>query len=161
DHNFRALFDEIDADHPMAIASVFDLENRQRRGALGSYAIERYFCACRSPFLDYDLSSFLADVPPRLRFQQRLYKKMIVRHFPEAKDVPWAYTHHRISDSSFFEFSREALNFAKARLLPRRLARWSFRDNVALMRADRNLRTTIEAFIASDLFDGEIFDARG
>ena len=34
------LFDHIDADQPAAVASVWDMENRQRRGAFSTFTME-------------------------------------------------------------------------------------------------------------------------
>jgi asparagine synthetase B (glutamine-hydrolysing) len=164
---FRDTFSQIDADEPTAIASIWDMENRQRRGAFQSFTIERYFCVCRTPFVDYDLADHLASIPPRWRFQQRIYKRIIVDGFPEAAHVPWAYTEGKITTSPVFEFAREAFNFARARLaamLPQsanKPPRWEFRDNAKMMREDRRLRETVLDFVRSDRFPSEDLDAKG
>lgn len=162
-----ATFADIDADEPMAIANVWDMENRQRRGTFSSFTIERYFCTCRSPFLDYELVDFLARVPPLYRFQQRVYKRMIVTQFPEARHVPWAYTRGPITASPAYEFAREAFNFARGRIARRlsrgkpQLAHWSFRDDVGILRADRDVALALEAFTRADHFPSEVLSAEG
>lgn len=167
DPGFDATFDAIDADEPMAIANVWDMENRQRRGAFATFTIERYFCTCRSPFLDDELVDLLADVPPLWRFQQRVYKRMLVRSFPEARQVPWAYTGGPITASPIYEFCREALQFAQRRIrraLPARKARrahWNFRDEVTMMREDRDLGVAIESFVRSDYFPDDVLSPSG
>jgi hypothetical protein len=164
---FASTFEEIDQDEPMAISNVWDMENRQRRGTFSSFTIERYFCTCRSPYLDYELCDHLASVPGRWRFQQRIYKRMLVRSFPEAKHVPWAYTRGRITDSPSYEFLREAFNFAKGRamrLLPEKngaAPHWNFRDEAKMMQEDRDLAIMLESFAASDLFPADVFDRVG
>jgi hypothetical protein len=164
---FASTFDEIDQDEAMSISNVWDMENRQRRGTFSAFAIERYFCVCRSPYLDYELTEFLATVPGRWRFQQRIYKRMLVTAFPEAKHVPWAYTRGRITKSPAFEFLRESFNFAKGRaerLLPAGDAKaphWNFRDEAKMMQEDRELAVMLQNFTRSDLFPSEVFDAPG
>jgi asparagine synthetase B (glutamine-hydrolysing) len=160
-------FDDIDADEPCALSNVWDMENRQRRGTFASFTIERYFCTCRSPYLDYELVDLLASVPPRWRFQQRIYKRMLVTEFPEAKHVPWAYTRGRITKSPTYEFLREAFNFSKGRLermLPRRssrMAHWLFRDEVTMLRDDADLAVQLERFARAEWFPSHVFSAKG
>lgn len=164
---FRAGFDQIDADEPLAVANIWDMENRQRRGAFTSFVMERYFCDCRSPFLDYELGDVLTRVPGRWRFQQRIYKRMIVKHHPRAAHVPWAYTEGRITTSPSFEFAREVFNYGRAkvkRALPGKKSvkeRWDFRDVVGMMQNDQLIHTMLEDFTRSDLFPSEVFDAAG
>jgi asparagine synthetase B (glutamine-hydrolysing) len=164
---FAATFAEIDADEPAAVASVWDMENRQRRGAFQSFTIERYFCVCRTPFVDYELVDHLTSIPARGRFQQRVYKRMIVEGFPQAAHVPWAYTEGRITTSPTFEFAREAFNYARAKLvelLPQsknKPPRWEFRDNAKMMREDPRLAQVVLAFTRSEWFPSDVLDAEG
>jgi asparagine synthetase B (glutamine-hydrolysing) len=164
---FAADFDGIEADDPLAIANIWDMEQRQRRGAFTSFAMERYFCTCRSPFLDHELVDVLSRIPGRWRFQQRIYKRMLVEHFPEARHVPWAYTGGRITASPAYEFAREVVNFGVARarrLLPGQReapARWAFRDPVKMMREDPALHRRLDAFTRSEHFPSHVLDAPG
>ena len=129
--------------------------------------MERYFCVCRTPFIDYELADHLAAIPPRWRFQQRVYKKMIVEEFPHAAHVPWAYTEGRITASPAYELAREAFNFARSRLqamLPQaknKPPRWEFRDNARMMREDPRLAAVIVDFTRSDWFPADVLDAQG
>ncbi|MEQ9496045.1 MAG: asparagine synthase-related protein [Deltaproteobacteria bacterium] len=167
DPSFLADFDAIDADEPTAVANVWDMENRQRRGAFTSFAIERYFCTCRSPFLDYDLIDFLADVPAAWRFQQRVYKKMLVEHHPRAAHVPWAYTEGRITSNPAYEFAREVFNFAKRKMkekLPSRRgqqAHYFFRDHPKLLKEDAALHRYLVDFTRRDDFPSDVLQAEG
>ena len=164
---FKATFDNIHADQPFAISNIWDMENRQRRGAFQSFPIERYFCTCRSPYLDYELVDFLASVPARYRFQQRVYKRMLVREFPEAAHVPWAYTEGKITASPTYEFGREVFNFLRSRIernLPwnrGRPPRWEFRDVPKMMREDEALYGVLDDFILSDSFPDHVLDRKG
>ncbi|MCK6550018.1 asparagine synthase-related protein [Myxococcota bacterium] len=165
--SFASTFDEIDADEPFAISNVWDMENRQRRGTFTGFEIERYFCTCRSPYLDYDLVDVLRAVPGRWRFQQRIYKRMLVKHFPEARHVPWAYTRGPITASPAFELAREAYNFGKGRLAALlsvdgvRAPHWSFRDEHTLLREDRELAHVLERWVRSERFPSDVLSRDG
>lgn len=161
------VVDGIDADDAVGVASVWDLENRQRRGAFSTFTVERYFATTRAPFLDDAVTDVFASLPPLWRFQQRLYKRMIVRAFPEAKHVPWAYHQGRITDRPAFEFAREVFGFAKSRLtamLPHegpQQTRWAFRDVDGLLRHDPSFVRGIIAWTEGDQFLPDIFDGAG
>jgi hypothetical protein len=166
DQRCAAQFSEIDADEPMSLAMIWDLENRQRRGAFAAFTMERYFAALRAPFLDRPVVDLLTSVPPRWRFQQRLYKRMIVRSFPQARHVPWAYHRGRITDRPGYEFAREVVGFVKARALQRlkpgaAKTRWALRDNDALFRQERWIHDELLAWTRSGAFPGHTFDAPG
>jgi hypothetical protein len=164
---FEETFKGIDADEPTAIANVWDMENRQRRGAFQSFTMERYFCVCRTPFVDYDLADHLSSVPALYRFQQRVYKRMIVEEYPKAAHVPWAYTEGRITSSPAYEFAREAFNFMRSRakaMLPwekNKPPRWEFRDNAKMMREDPHLHEVVRSFARAPYFPSEVLSAEG
>lgn len=164
---FASDFEDIDADDPLALANVWDLEVRQRRGSFTSFTMERYFCTCRSPFLDDELVDFLCQVPGRYRFQQRVYKKLIIHEYPGAAHVPWAYTEGPITDSPAFEFAREVYNFLRAKAaaqLPgaaKKKARWAFRDTVQMMRQDPALHRALVRFTEAEYFPDQVFDRGG
>jgi asparagine synthase (glutamine-hydrolysing) len=163
---FARQFSEIESDEAMAVSSIWDMENRQRRGAFSGFTMERYFCSLRLPFLDYGLVDLLASVPPQWRFQQRIYKRMIVRAFPEARHVPWAYTRGRITASPAFELARESFNFIRSRAQARfrggsQKSRWAIRDTDRLMREDPEILTGVLEWTRSDHFASNVLDAAG
>jgi hypothetical protein len=160
---FAATFDGIDADQPAAIASAWDMENRQRRGALSTFAVERWFCSVRAPFLDGALADHLASIPARWRFQQRIYKRMIVRRHRHAAHVPWAYTGVPIGDNPAVEIARAAARFLARRIDPRsrHTPHYAFRDDVSTYRRDPEASAAIASWIARGPFDPDVFDARG
>ncbi len=158
------VVDRIEADDAIGVASVWDMENRQRRGAFATFTMERYFATTRAPFLDEGVTELFTALPGKWRFQQRVYKRMIVRTFPHARHVPWAYHEGRITDSPAFEFAREVWGFAKSRL-PKKPGqtknRWAFRDVDGLLRADPSFAGDIVAWTRGDLFPGDLFDGAG
>lgn len=164
---FDQTFHSIPGDDAMAIASVWDMENRQRRGAFASFVVERYFCTVRAPYLDHELAEFLASIPPLWRFQQRIYKKMLIQHHPKARHVPWAASDLPLTDNTLLDLFRQGSNFVIRRakkLLPSKKdapPAWAFRDVVKLIREDPDLGLAIDQWLASDHFPSDVFDARG
>ena len=143
------------------------MENRQRRGAFSTFTMERYFCQIRVPYLDYELAEFLSHLPPKLRFQQRLYKQMIVHGYPEAAHVPWAYTRRPIGTRWKTEFAKEWYNYwsrkIRSKLSPKSssLPIYAFRDNRRLLQEDRPFGEPVYQWLQSDRFDAEVFNPDG
>lgn len=71
---------------------AWNMLNRQARFTHHSAQVDRYDFEVRAPLLDYDLVDFLLTVPYKYRFAQRLYKRTLAEHFPEAARVPWSKT---------------------------------------------------------------------
>lgn len=166
---FRATFSEIDNERIANVADAWDLENRQRRGTFHSPSVDRYRFEQRTPFLDNDLVDHLLSAPPRWRFEQRAYKKMIFNTFPTARAIPWAYTGRPISPSPGYELVRAGWNFARnrmnalaARFLSNdRLVGQAFRDLATELRGDAVVKKTILDFSASSSFPSEVLDRAG
>ncbi len=167
DAHLEALLGELGADSAAEAETLFDLVHGDRRGAFACFTSERPFAAYRAPFLDPELMRFLLALPRRWRFQQRLYKRMMVVAFTEARQVPWAYPRGVITASPGFELAREALNFGRDRA--RRLligdtvtlSRWAFRDVVGTLRRDRAIGRMLLAFARSRHFPGHLLQPAG
>jgi asparagine synthase (glutamine-hydrolysing) len=165
----RDLFATIDNEDIPNVADAWDMENRQHRGTFHSPSVDRHRFEQRTPFLDNDLVDHLVTAPPRWRFQQRAYKKMIVGTFPNARCVPWAYTGARLSSSPVVDLALGAWNYAHNRasgVLSRirngnQLVGQDFRDLRTEVRNDRALIRTIVEFADSPTVPGEVFDAPG
>jgi len=164
--SLRATFADIDQEELADVLSVWDMENRQRRGTFASAAADRYRFRVRAPFLDRDVVAHLCQAPPRWRLQQLAYKRMILTQFPYAAPIRWAYTGQRLQASWCADFGTLARAYLERRL--RRAVRLSptrlpddFRDLCADTRGDRQLAHVIRQFAANPSFPGEIFDRRG
>lgn len=166
---FRATFADIESDTIANVADAWDMENRQRRGTFHSPSVDRYRFEQRTPFLDNELVDHLLAAPPRWRFEQQAYKKMIVYSFPHARAVPWAYTGRRISTSPLFELGRAGWNFGRNRasaLAARfrasgQLVGQAFRDLQSELRSDASIKREILRFTHSDSFPADVFDRTG
>ncbi len=85
----KKYFHRINADDLFYKAHYLTLSQRQRR-----YVTFNIFCfeplgTVLSPFTDNDFVDFILDIPKEHLMEQNLYKKMIVKYFPEVASVPW------------------------------------------------------------------------
>ena len=165
----QATFADIDNEEIPNVADAWDMENRQRRGTFHSPSIDRYRFEQRTPFLDNELVDHLLTAPPRWRFQQQAYKRMILSAFPQAAHIPWAYTGKPLTASPSLELARIGWNYGIKRvrsLLSRRKRNGSylaedFRDLGAEFRRDRRIAQVILDFAAHSSFPADVFDRRG
>lgn len=71
---------------------AWNMERRQARFINHSGQVDRVDFEVRAPLLDNDVVDFFLQVPYRYRFAQRLYKRTLADHFPEAARLPWSKT---------------------------------------------------------------------
>jgi asparagine synthetase B (glutamine-hydrolysing) len=166
----RATFTGIEQETPADVADAWDTEQRQRRGVFHSPTLDRYRFDARTPFLDNDVVDHLLQAPPRWRFQQLAYKRMIVTAFPQAATVPWAYTGRPIQGRSGADLAQVGWNYVGNRL-KRDWARFTSNHQALSPRAFRNLAAdlreaagvaqAVRDFTRSPWFPGGIFDRGG
>jgi len=166
----RATFADIENEEIPNIADAWDMENRQRRGTFHSPSVDRYRFEQRTPFLDNDLVGHLLGAPPRWRFQQVAYKRMIFSAFPHARHVPWAYTGRPLTPYPAVELARIAWNYGRNRASAalahlnrngNHLVGQAFRDLRSELRTDRSIAQRILDFADSAGFPGDVFDRAG
>jgi len=142
---------------------LWDLTGRQRRFTLASPAIDRYLFEQVTPLLDNDIVDLGFQLPLTRLIGRRLYKRMIVRTFPELSDVPWSRTGKPLTGN----FARGALQVARmaAGKRLRRLLRGSSppQAHASPLRQlrDPGLRRIVERFLESDAFPGDVLDRDG
>ena len=70
-----------------------------------------------SPFLDNELVDFILKIPPELRFNEKLYKKMLIKKYPEFFKMP---TKNNLglglNASTFFLFLKKVIYFSKKKI---------------------------------------------
>jgi hypothetical protein len=76
------------ADDPNPIASFFTATRMRREVALAPCAMLDVAGTVWLPFLDVRLASFLLSLPFELVQDRRLHTDLLVRHYPEFRDVP-------------------------------------------------------------------------
>lgn len=79
------------------IVQAWDIDNRQRRYILGAISIDRHLFEIRTPFADCDLIDLILRIPPELRYNYYIYKKMAGVTFPFLNEIPWEKTELKIT----------------------------------------------------------------
>ncbi len=143
------------------VLDVWDIENRQRRGTFGSNAADRHRFEVRAPFLDNDVVDHLRRARLSWRLLQVAYKRMLVTAFPEAADVPWAYTGRRLSRGLAGDFVQQGINYVDRRLRRTAGDPRTFRDLAADTRGDAGFTQRLRDFAAHAHFPSEILNRDG
>lgn len=157
----RATFVGIEGETMADVLDVWDMENRQRRGTFASTAVDRYRFAVRAPFLDNDVVDHLRQARLSLRLLQIAYKRMHLTAFPDAAEVPWAYTGRRLRRSLAGDFVEHGVNYVRRRLYRARPDPRDFRNLTALTRSDDRLARVVRDFAGHGCFPADVFDRKG
>ncbi len=164
---FQASLGSIEDEHPIDIADSWNMRNLQPGGTFQSPAVDRHRFEVRAPHMDNDLVDFLLTIAPWTRIEQRVYKTMIARRYPQIRDIPCANSLRPIEPRFWIEYPRMVLDLAgrkiagpARRLFGRedRLGR-ELSDIHADYRAEPALRETLlEPLLAGGHIDPEVFD---
>lgn len=68
-------------------------------GTLNSHAMRQNYFEIVSPFLDIDFIEYCLSIPLNMRFQHNIYKKWIVKKYPDAAQFKWETINAKITDS--------------------------------------------------------------
>jgi asparagine synthase (glutamine-hydrolysing) len=134
--------------------NLWDMVVRQTRSTFCSSAVDRYLLEPVTPFTDNDLLDWMLCQPIHWLFGQRLYKRMVVRTFPEIANVPWARTGRRVTTNFVVDMAVLASLFAA-----KRLKRMTAMPRTSIV-APR-LRTSAkyrEVRVPVDLLPGDVFE---
>ena len=85
-HNLQVIqqtYNNAPTDNILNRARYVNLQQRQRKFTCTQIRDLEFFAYTFSPFIDNDFVDFVTHVPPELQLNQSLYKKMLIRHFPE------------------------------------------------------------------------------
>lgn len=86
--SFISEFKKIPLSYPANRFDYFILQNKLRRWLFSGLVNIRSRIEVRSPFYDYDLIDFVLTIPPKLRLNQYLYKRYLLRCFPALASLP-------------------------------------------------------------------------
>lgn len=93
------------------------LQNETRRFAYAGSVAARTSFEDRAPFLDNRLVELAYSIPDRYRYDTKLYRKMLLRHFPAYyQHIPWQSTGMPISYSARRERFHQKLKQIRLRL---------------------------------------------
>ncbi|UCG50579.1 MAG: hypothetical protein JSW58_10245 [Candidatus Latescibacterota bacterium] len=137
--------------------SLWDITVREPRFTFCSPAVDRYVVEVVTPFTDNEVVDWMLGLPVRHLFAQKVYKRMIIRTFPEIAGVPWAKTGRPLCNSVMVDLAFLGWLFAA-----KRLRRLGGRARVSWAGPNfGDLRSAAAAFLALDAFPDELFDRDG
>ena len=82
---------------------LYMIQVRGLLGACGSIIIRRNYTEVFAPFLEPDFLQFCLSIPVELRANHSLYKKWIVKKYPNAAAIRWQKTESKLTDGKFKE----------------------------------------------------------
>lgn len=68
-------------------------------GAMGSHLLRQHYTEVASPFTNTDFFQLCMDIPAELRIGHNIYKKWILKKYPDAAKFRWEKIHNRITIS--------------------------------------------------------------
>lgn len=113
---FRASLEQIENEHPLNVADVWNIVHMQPQVTYQSPAVDRYLFEVRAPHMDAELVDFLLTIPPLSRIEQRIYKQVIAYAFPAIRDVPCTNSGVPIDPHFAREYVKIASRFAGRKL---------------------------------------------
>jgi asparagine synthase (glutamine-hydrolysing) len=146
---------------------AWSMDQRVARSVAHAGQVDRDDFEVRAPLLDYDVVDFFLQVPHRFRFAQRLYKRTLVEHFPEAARMPWSVSGGPVPGKPLAILTQFYLSGASRRLSRRipalaRRRRERIRNIhvvAADLRADAAFwRAIYDPFVAGDRFPDSLLD---
>ena len=90
EHNLQVIkqtYNNAPTDNILNSARYVNLQQRQRKFTCTQISDLEFFAYTFSPFIDNDFVDFVTHVPAELQLNQSLYKKMLIRHFPEVVKI--------------------------------------------------------------------------
>ena len=96
---------------------IFLLHARGFNGACNSHLIRRNFTEVGSPFLNVEFMQLCYDIPVELRIGHNIYKKWIIRRYPQATMFKWEKTGGRITENPNRTALRKVIKRGSQKLL--------------------------------------------
>lgn len=93
--------------HKYDNAELFSMYQRGFNGANQGLLPIQQFTETVSPFYDVDVLDFAMSIPLKYRSKQRIYKKWILKKYPEAANYIWEKTGEKISAPSIYIKNKE------------------------------------------------------
>ena len=80
---------------------LYAMYTRGFQGALGSQIVHNQYTEMFSAFSDVDFFEFCFSIPLKYRVNEEIYKKWIIKKFPEAAKIEWERVEGKITDNEF------------------------------------------------------------
>lgn len=78
------------------------VRNRQTRFIAFGPIITRSQLESRAPLFDNDLVEFICSVPAEMRYNHKLHRQLLIKHYPKLAAIPWDFTGLSLGVSSPF-----------------------------------------------------------
>ena len=85
---------------------VFKFYNRAFTGALQGNLVDQKYTEVTSPFLDMEFFEYCLKIPLKYRYDHRIYKKWILRKYPDAAKYKWEKIKGKITERTYSIFGR-------------------------------------------------------
>lgn len=95
---------------------LWEVTDHQARFTFRSSSVDRYVVEQVTPFTDRDVADWMMGLPLWQLVGQRVYKRMLVEHFPAAAAVPWSKTGRAIPSNFALDMATQGWRFATKRL---------------------------------------------
>ncbi len=159
---YQAAFDAHRQEDPLGQLDAFLLDSRIRRWTSFGTQLLRTRLVSRAPFYDLDFFDLVAEAPPAWRSEHRLYRRMLLRAFPEVAGIGWQTTGFPASwPSGPCRAAAAALRRGRGAL--ERLSGGALPSPYPVARLARAFRGPLAPRLEADLFRGadlhwEVFD---
>lgn len=80
---------------------VFKFYNRAFTGALQGNLVNQKYTEVASPFLDVEFFEYCLKIPLKHRYDHRIYKKWILRKYPDAAKYKWEKIQGKITEKTY------------------------------------------------------------
>lgn len=77
-------------------------------GALSSAFIRHHYTEITSPFMDIDFMEFCFSIPYKLRAEHKIYRKWIIKYYPDAAKIRWSTDDTKLTDGKIKKVLRRA-----------------------------------------------------
>jgi len=96
---------------------IFLMYARGFHGACNSHLIRRNYTEVGSPFLNVEFMQLCFDIPVELRIEHNIYKKWIIRKYPQAAKFKWEKIGGRITEKHSITVLRKLIKKGPKKLL--------------------------------------------
>ncbi|MFA6980256.1 MAG: asparagine synthase-related protein [Ignavibacteriaceae bacterium] len=91
---------------------IYKLYNRGFNAILNGHFILSDEIECASPFLNVDFIEYSLKIPFHLKYDEKIYREMIVKKMPNAAKIPWERTHMLPKYSPKFQYLTKGIRFS-------------------------------------------------
>ena len=88
-HNFDLSFDKLRAESPLQSQVQHEMNTKNWRDYARVIDVPRLNIRYRYPYFDYEVLDFFLQLPPRMRYHERVYLGVLIQKWPRLADIPY------------------------------------------------------------------------